>query len=121
MNTANTFYQIKFNLDPVTAGNLIMIPYILSAVLAPIFGLIVDKIGKRGKFIILNAFFFFITHLIFCFIPNYNSFEPIIILPLVLMGVSMGLYCSVIMPSVPLVVDRKIIGTALGLVGVFQV
>lgn len=105
----------------MTAGNLIIIPYLLSAVLAPILGLIVDKVGRRGKFIVLNALFFFISHLLFCLLPNYNYFHPIIILPLVLLGISMGLYCSVVMPSVPLVVDRKIIGTALGLVGVFQV
>jgi MFS family permease len=93
----------------------------MSALLAPFLGIIVDRIGRRGKLIILNTLFFFITHLLFCVLPNYDSFNPITIIPLLLLGISMGLYCSVVMPSVPLVIEKKIIGTALGLVGVFQV
>ena len=121
LDNANKFYQFRFGYDPVSAGNILIIPYVSSAFLSPLFGYMVDKIGKRGKFIILATFLFFITHLLFTTLPNSSNEAYFSIIPLVFLGICFSLYSSVIMPSIPLVVDSKIIGTALGLVGICQV
>lgn len=121
LDNANKFYQFRFGYDPVSAGNILIIPYVLSSFLSPLFGYIVDKIGKRGKFIILAALLFFLTHSLFAFLPNSENEDYYSIIPLVCLAICFSLYSSVIMPSIPLVVDSKIIGTALGLVGICQV
>ena len=121
LDNANKFYQFRFGYDSVTAGNILMIPYVLSAFLSPLFGYMIDKIGKRSKFIIVAAFLFLVTHLLFAFLPESDDQAYFSIIPLVCLGVCFSLYSSVIMPSIPLVVDSKIIGTALGLVGICQV
>lgn len=121
LDNANNFYQIRFGFDSVSAGNILIIPYVLSSILSPLIGILIDRIGKRSKFIIFTAFFFFITHVIFATLPNSNEINYISIIPLISLGICYSLYAAVIMPSLPLVVDNKIIGTAFGLVGIFQV
>lgn len=121
LDNANKFYQIRFGYDPVSAGNILIIPYVLSAFLSPLFGYIIDKVGKRGKFIILAAFLFLVTHGLFTFLPDSKNEDYFSIIPLIFLAVCFSLYSSVIMPSIPLVVESKIIGTALGLVGICQV
>jgi hypothetical protein len=49
MNNANKFYQIRFGFSQIQAGQLIMIPYTVCAVLTPLMGRWIQKIGKRGK------------------------------------------------------------------------
>lgn len=121
LDNANKFYQFRFGYDSVSAGNILIIPYVLSSVLSPIFGYMIDKIGKRGKFIILATFLFLVTHYLFAMLPHSDDEEYFSIIPLVFLGICFSLYSSVIMPSIPLVVDSKILGTALGLVGICQV
>jgi len=121
LDNANKFYQYRFGYDSVTAGNILIIPYVLSAFLSPLFGLIIDKRGKRGKFIILTTFLFLVTHILFTVLPNSYNQAFFSIIPLIFLAICFSLYSSVIMPSLPLVVDAKILGTALGLVGMCQV
>ena len=121
LDNANKFYQYRFGYDPVSAGNILIIPYVLSSFLSPLFGYFVDKIGKRGKFIIVATLLFFVTHVLFTVLPNSDNEDYFSIIPLIFLGICFSLYSSVIMPSLPLVVDAKIIGTALGLVGICQV
>jgi hypothetical protein len=47
---------LEFGIDDTTASTLYSLPFFISAGVAPFFGLIVDKIGKRGIF---SKYFFF--------------------------------------------------------------
>lgn len=44
----------------------------------------------------------------------------VIIVPLILLGICCAVYCTAIVPSVPMLVDRKLLGTAFGLMEMLQ-
>jgi hypothetical protein len=45
------------------------VPYIISAIMTPFFGLLIDKIGKRGLFLILSSLIMIFAHLMMIIMP----------------------------------------------------
>ena len=60
------------------AGMAMALPFLVSALFVPFLGLLVDRIGKRGHFMIISAVLGIITYVLFIFL------NPI--LPLVTLG-----------------------------------
>jgi len=77
------------------------LPFLISSILIPLIGIIVDKKGKRAKALILSAFVGIITYMMFIF------FDPII--PLITLGLSYSIFCSVIWPSFSMVIQKDFI------------
>ena len=79
-------------------------------------GLMIDKVGRRRKFIILSAFLFALTHLIFYQLPNCwaENEVDVSIVGFLLLGLSNTFYSSGLIPAVSLVVPKVSIGTAFG-------
>lgn len=46
--------------------------------------------------------------------------KGVIMVPLILLGICCAVYCTAIVPSVPMLVDRKLLGTAFGLMEMLQ-
>mmetsp|Transcript_21546 Transcript_21546/g.3523 ORF Transcript_21546/g.3523 Transcript_21546/m.3523 type:complete len:182 (-) Transcript_21546:343-888(-) len=113
-NIASAFYQNRFNFSSITAGWIISITYLISAIFSPFLGLMIDKIGKRVWMIILSAGMMTITHLAFLIMPDCDQCVYSI-LPLILLGFGYSIYASVIWASIPYVVMPKTVGTAFGL------
>ena len=47
---ASDMLEKRFGFSDVTASTLYSLPYIISGILSPILGIIIDKIGKRALF-----------------------------------------------------------------------
>ena len=111
--------QVKYGFDNKTAGYLFGIPYIISAIMSPLLGLFIDKVGKRALMICLSSIILIIAYSISMFLPAceqcYNE-----VIPLSLVGIGYSIYASAIWGSVPYVVAGHTIGTAFGLATAIQ-
>lgn len=82
----------------------------MSAILSPILGLFVDRVGCRA-IIALSASAMLIGIHVTMAVSHGSP-----VLPLILQGLAYSMYAAVIWPSVPLVVEPKYIGTAFGVI-----
>ena len=92
-------------------GSLI---FVTTMVCTPIFGLFVDKIGKRATIMIAGAVII---------VPAYSvlgltSFHPAI--PIIGIGIAFSLVPSALWSSVPILVEQNRLGTAFGLITIIQ-
>lgn len=93
-----------------------MITYIVAAVFSAPIGLLIDKFGYKRYFIMLCLFIFTLAQLIILVYPQCDgSYETGAITGLVFIGLGYCLYGNCILPSIPLVVKKKITGTAFGI------
>jgi len=90
------------------AGFVMSIPYMVSAVFAIPLGLVVDKIGRRPYIATVGFAILFGCH----FALAHSDVKAEI--PLVFQGLAHAAYGGVLWPSIPLVVDPTMLGTAYG-------
>lgn len=97
-----------------------MITYIVAACFSAPLGLLVDKIGYKRYFIIACMTIFAIAHLIILVFPQCepgtvtNSFSGAS-WGLFLLGIGYCFYANCVVPAIPLVVRKKVTGTAFGI------
>ena len=96
-----------------TAGRAMSIPYAVSAILSPPIGRLVDRIGRRAILAFLCSLTLMMVHLVLAFVPSSDA--PLW-LPLVGQGIAYALFSAVIWPSVAMVVEKKMTGTAYGII-----
>ena len=113
-NIGSSFFQTRFGYSSQNAGMIISITYFISAVFAPIFGRIVDQIGKRVWFMMVALFLMLIAHLAYFILDDCYQC-PLSIPFLVLLGIGYAIYASVILSCVPLVIPKHTTGTAYGM------
>jgi MFS family permease len=86
-----------------------------SAMIAtPLFGLLVDKIGKRALFMILGSILLMPVYLMMAY-SHITLFVPV-----TLMGISFSLIPAVMWPSVAYIVEQSRLGTAYALMTLLQ-
>ncbi len=97
-----------------TAGGTTSIIIAASMVFAPFAGGLVDRIGRRASLMALGALLMIPSHLVlgFAMVPPY--------LPMILLGASFVLVPAAIWPSVPLIVEKNVTGTAFGVMTMIQ-
>lgn len=87
----------------------------MSAMIAtPLFGLLVDKVGRRAQFMMVGSVFLVPVYLLMV----YGNVSPY--LPIALMGVAFSLIPAVMWPSVAYIVEEKRLGTAYALMTLIQ-
>ena len=107
--------QERFGYDLQTAGSVMSITFAITALTSPVFGLLVDRVGKRTVFNVVSCVLITSFHVAFMIIPDSkNSMLPTFAFLLFGAGYSMNLATS--WPCVPLVVDEELIGSAYGMV-----
>jgi MFS family permease len=111
---AQDFFFDKWGIIPQTGGRITSILILFSMILAPLIGHAVDKIGKRGSLLVLGTFLMIPAHL--CM--GLWGLHPVY--PMVVLGVSFSLVSAVLWPAVPLLVEKKTVGTAFGLIFMIQ-
>eukprot|EP01084_Bolivina_argentea_P273661 466215_1 len=114
MNVGTDFLQNTYGYVHKKANILLMIPYIISAFISPICGLISDRIGKRAYLLLLLSIILILSHLLFGHIHDVTA-----IVPLCGIGFSFSIFNGVMWPSVAQIVDQRYIGTAYGILGGF--
>ena len=103
----------RFGMDSESAKWMITLIPFFTVVFTPLFGALVDKVGKATRWMIIGAVLVFCAHLIIAFAPQgvpLWGYAGIAIL-----GVGYSLVPSAMWPTVPKIVPEKNLGTAYSL------
>ena len=100
------------NLDIATVL-LAMIPF-FTILFTPLFGALVDKVGKATTWMVVGAALVLASHLIITFAPQGVSIYAYI--AIALLGIGYSLVPSAMWPSVPKIIPEKNLGTAYSLI-----
>ena len=104
----------RFGMDLDSAKwTITMIPF-FTVIFTPLFGAIVDKVGKATHWMIAGALLVLVAHLIIAFAPSGVPFYGY--LGIAILGVGYSLVPSAMWPSVPKIVPEKTLGTAYSLI-----
>jgi len=79
-------------------------------VLTPLLGFFLDTRGKGATMLIIGALLMMSCHLIFALTPNFTY--SVAICAIVILGISFSLVPAALWPSVPKLVDNKVLGSA---------
>jgi len=93
----------------------LVIPYGFAAILTPPLSYYVDKKGKKATLLIYSCAILSFVHYYLAAIPDCDECMSSL-LPLFLYGVFFALYTALLISAVSVVVDHRVIGTALGIV-----
>jgi len=111
---APDFFLTKWGVTLQQGGRITSIFVVMSMILAPFIGGLVDRIGRRSTLLILGAFLLIPSHAVM----GLTELSPIY--SMVVLGFSFSLVSAVLWPVVPLIVENKITGTAFGLIFMIQ-
>lgn len=104
----------RFGIADGAAGTMVaMIPF-FTIVFTPLFGALVDKVGKATRWMILGSVAVLSGHLILAFAPQGLHFFGYA--GIALLGLGYSLVPSAMWPSVPKIVPEKNLGTAYSLI-----
>ena len=100
---------------PVEAASWMvsMLPF-STVIFAPLFGIMVDKIGKGTRWMVAGAILALIAHILLAFAPAGVPFYGY--LSMVFLGFGYSLVPAALWPSVPKLVQAKVLGTAYALI-----
>jgi nitrate/nitrite transporter NarK len=116
-NISNEFFQARYGFNDTQAARITSNVFLISAFLAPVFGVVSDKIGHKVTFCIISTFCLALCHLLFIIIPSSTAEAPsyLGLIPIILMGLTYSIYVAALWPMVPLVVKPQVVGSAYGL------
>jgi MFS family permease len=92
---------------------LAMIPF-FTILFTPLFGALVDKVGKATLWMIVGSAMVLVSHLIITFAPQGEPMYAYI--AIALLGIGYSLVPSAMWPSVPKIIPEKNLGTAYSLI-----
>lgn len=103
------FFERKFSFSPEQANQVNSILYVISAVVAPVFGLLVDKVGKNVFWVFFSILITIGSHalLAFTFLNPYIGVS--------ILGLSYSMLASALWPMVALIIPEYQLGTAYGI------
>ena len=85
---------------------------ILAMVLTPFLGAFIDYKGKGASMMLLGAVIMIVCHSVFAFVlPAYPS-KTLALVTILVLGVSFSLVPASMWPSVPKIIDEKVLGSA---------
>ena len=96
---------------PVEAASWMvsMLPF-STVIFAPLFGIMVDKIGKGTRWMVAGAILALVAHVLLAFAPAGVPFYGY--MSMVFLGFGYSLVPAAMWPSVPKLVPAKVLGTA---------
>ncbi|MCD8206419.1 MAG: MFS transporter, partial [Bacteroidales bacterium] len=104
----------RFGMDVETAKWMItMIPF-FTIVFTPLFGTLVDKVGKATTWMLVGSVLVLAAHLVIGFAPSGVPFYGY--LGISLLGIGYSLVPSAMWPSVPKIIPERNLGTAYSLI-----
>ncbi len=108
------FLHLKWGLSQDIASKLTSIPIFVSMICSPIFGFIIDKIGKRGTIMIAGSL---IMIPVFILLARTNLHPGI---AMAMLGVAFSLVPAALWPAIPLLIEERLLGTAYGFTTMVQ-
>ena len=109
---ATNFLEETLHIDNAEAAGLFKWFPILAMVLTPFLGAFIDYKGKGASMMLLGALIMIVCHSIFAFVlPLYPS-KGLALATILVLGVSFSLVPASMWPSVPKIIDEKVLGSA---------
>jgi MFS family permease len=108
------FFQEAHSTSREYAGFLSSLITLFAMVFTPLFGLMVDRVGKRSLFMMWGSLLLVPVYLMMA----YTSIP--LLVPMAMMGIAFSLVPAVMWPSVAYLIEEQKLGTAYGLMTMIQ-
>ena len=109
---APNFLETTLNIDAESAAQLFSCFPILAMVLTPFLGAFLDYIGKGATMLMIGALIMIGCHLSFAFVLPLFPYKWLAVTLVATLGVSFSLVPAALWPSVPKIIENKILGSA---------
>lgn len=104
--------QCNLHMTPEAAAQVFFVFPLGAAAITPFLGNFLDRRGKGATMLILGAILMIVCHLTFAFVVPATESTIITYLAIILLGISFSLVPAALWPSVPKLVDSKLLGSA---------
>jgi MFS family permease len=108
------FFMEAHGVSREYGGFLSSLLTLFAMICTPLFGLLVDRVGRRSQFMMWGSLLLVPVYLMMA----YTSIP--LIVPMAMMGIAFSLIPAVMWPSVAYIVEERKIGTAYGLMTMIQ-
>jgi len=109
---ATNMLQCNLGITAEAAGRVFFVFPIGAGIITPILGNFLDRKGKGATMLIWGAILMIICHLTFAFILPATQSAVVAYSAIVLLGISFSLVPASLWPSVPKLVDKRLLGSA---------
>lgn len=109
---APNFLEVTLGIDAESAARLFSCFPVLAMCLTPFLGALLDFKGKGATMLMVGAVIMIACHLSFAFLLPMFPSKGLALLLVVTLGVSFSLVPAALWPSVPKIIDAKILGSA---------
>ncbi len=109
---ANNMLQCNLGITAEQAGQVFFVFPLGAAAITPFLGNYLDRKGKGATMLIFGALLMIVCHLTFAFILPATKSAVIAYAAIILLGISFSLVPASLWPSVPKLVDNKLLGSA---------
>ena len=109
---APNYLEVTLGVDNATASQLFSFFPILAMCLTPLLGIFLDRKGKGATMLMLGAIIMIVCHLSFAFVLPLYPHKWLAVTLIAVLGVSFSLVPAALWPSVPKIIDEKILGSA---------
>jgi nitrate/nitrite transporter NarK len=109
---APNFLEETLGIDAASASQLFSCFPILAMILTPLLGIFLDRVGKGATMLMIGACIMIACHLSFAFLLPMFPSKGFALVLIVTLGVSFSLVPAALWPSVPKIIDEKILGSA---------
>ena len=109
---ATNFLEETLAIDAASAAKLFSCFPLLAMVMTPMLGIFLDRKGKGATMLMFGSIIMIVCHLSFAFILPAFPQKWFALLLIVVLGISFSLVPAALWPSVPKIIDEKILGSA---------
>ncbi len=108
--------QCNLHFSAADAGLVFFVFPLGAAAVTPFLGNYLDHKGKGASMLILGAILMIACHLVFAFVVPATQSVMITLTAVIVLGISFSLVPAALWPSVPKLIDEKLIGSAYALI-----
>lgn len=113
---ATGMLESRLSMTTSEASGLFSFFPIGAMVLTPLLGWFIDNKGKAGTMLMLGSLLVVICHLIFALTPAASFTFTVALSAIILLGISFSLVPAALWPSVPKLVDNRVLGSAYSII-----
>ncbi len=95
-----------------TASNIFRWFPVGAAIITPLLGIYLDRKGKGATMLICGSLLLIVCHLIFAFAVPATGSEVLAYATIVVLGISFALVPAALWPSVPKIIEERVLGSA---------
>jgi MFS family permease len=113
---ATGMLESRLNMSMTEAANLFSFFPIGAMALTPLLGWYIDNKGKAATMLMLGSLLMVVCHLIFALVPAEYFTYGVALTAIIILGVAFSLVPAALWPSVPKLVDNRVLGSAYSII-----